>query len=337
MVISDKVQLPESSNWEVPEDIKNHPYRQYGFNPQTIYFGCAGQYDIPRWKEGGINTQLCAVYLDDSKLGAPFKKGMEMVSTFHRTIESEKDLILCTSAQDIRRAKAEGKIGWVLSFEGCEALGDDISMLRLYHKLGLRVVSLTHTRSNVFAEGCLQDEEGTGLTELGKQLIQSLTDLNIVIDLVHIGKRAFWDVMDLVDQPIILSHSTSTMFASTEPRDKNLLNGMLPRPRLEFPRDREMLQAIANNKGVLGMIWLLYKDIDEAIKDIEVALEIMGEDHIGLGSDLYGYQLATPGLEDISKLPTLVGALIKRGHSDETIIKFLGDNYLRVFESVWKK
>ena len=83
------------------------------------------------------------------------------------------------------------------------------------------------------------------------------------------------------------------------------------------------------------MIWILYKDMEAAIKDIETALDVIGPDHIGLGSDLFGEQNATPGLEDISKLPRLIAELMKRGHSDETLIKFLGANYLRVFEEVW--
>lgn len=337
MVISDKVQLPNPRTWKPPAALDNHPYRKFGFDAHTIQYGCMGQYDIPRWKEGGINTQLCAIYLDDSKLDAPFKKGMEMLHVFHQTIASEKELMLCTTTEEIRKAKAEGKIGWVLSFEGCEALGEDIRMLHLYHKLGLRAASLTHTRSNVFSEGCLEDEAGAGLTTLGKQLVQELVKLNIVIDLVHIGKKAFWDIMEIVDKPVILSHSTPTMFASTVKQDNAFSDIKVPRPRLELPRDKEMLRAIADNNGVLGMIWIFYKDLAAAVKDIETALDIMGEDHIGLGSDLFGHQLATPGLEDISKLPNLLGALIERGHSDETLMKFLGGNYLRVFEAVWGK
>jgi microsomal dipeptidase-like Zn-dependent dipeptidase len=114
------------------------------------------------------------------------------------------------------------------------------------------------------------------------------------------------------------------------------MGGKLPRPCLELPRDKEMLERLAKNGGVLGMIWILYRNLDAAIEDIETALDIMGPDHIGLGSDLYGHQLATPGLEDISKLPTLLGGLIARGHSDDTLLKFLGGNYLRVFEEVWE-
>ena len=96
-----------------------------------------------------------------------------------------------------------------------------------------------------------------------------------------------------------------------------------------------MLEAIAGRGGVLGLIWVLHVELDDVIRDIETALEVMGPDHIGLGSDLYGLEMAPKGLEDISKVPALTRRLVERGHSDGMILKFLGGNYLRVFEQVW--
>jgi len=244
-------------------------------------------------------------------------------------------LKLCVTAADIQQAKKENKIGWVLTFEGCEALGGNINMLDIYHKLGIRAASLTHTRRNIYADGCWVADKQGGLTSLGKESIKKMNHLKIVIDLVHIGEVGFWDIMEITDQPLILSHSTSTMFASTDPEDHDLMSGKIPRPRLELPRDKKMLEAIVNNNGVLGMIWILYRNLENAVNDIETGLEIIGPNHIGLGSDLYGQQIATPGLEDISKVPVLVEKLVERGHADETIIKFLGGNYLRVFKEVW--
>jgi membrane dipeptidase len=105
---------------------------------------------------------------------------------------------------------------------------------------------------------------------------------------------------------------------------------------VELPRDRPMLEAAAKNGGVLGLIWVNQADISDVVRDIESPLEVMGPDHIGLGSDLYGLELAPRGLEDISKTPMLTRMLVQRGHEDETILKFLGGNYLSVFEQVWR-
>lgn len=73
MNIADKVQVPDPKTWLAPPGFEHHPFLQYGFDAHSIYFGCMGQYDVPRWREGGINSQLCAIYLDDSKLDIPFK------------------------------------------------------------------------------------------------------------------------------------------------------------------------------------------------------------------------------------------------------------------------
>jgi membrane dipeptidase len=96
-----------------------------------------------------------------------------------------------------------------------------------------------------------------------------------------------------------------------------------------------MLEVLAANGGVLGLIWFCHENLDAVVADIETALEVMGPDHVGLGSDLYGLELAPKGLEDISKAPAITRALVRRGHSDEVIRKFLGENYLRVFDQVW--
>ncbi len=225
----------------------------------------------------------------------------------------------------------------MLTFEGCEALGTDPRLLDLYYELGLRSASLTHTRRNAFADGCWAADKQGGLTSLGRHVVERLDQLRIVIDLVHIGEVGFWEILELTDNPVILSHSTPTMFPDTSAASQDLVGGKLPRPRLELPRDRAMLEALAANGGVLGLIHLAHRDVESVVRDIETAIEVMGPDHVGLGSDHYGLELAPPGLENISKVPRLTEALASRGHSDETILKFLGGNYLRVFEQVWQE
>jgi membrane dipeptidase len=93
--------------------------------------------------------------------------------------------------------------------------------------------------------------------------------------------------------------------------------------------------VIANNGGVLGITWVCHANLEDVIADIETAMDVMGPDHVGLGSDLYGAEAAPRGLEDIAQAPSITRKLVERGHANETVIKFLGANYLRVFEQVW--
>lgn len=95
---------------------------QFGLGERTAWFGCMGQYDIPRWREGGVTAQLCAIYLDDDGLHDPVRRGMEMVWNLHHQIARNSDLVLATTVREIRQAKAEGRIALVLTFEGCESL-----------------------------------------------------------------------------------------------------------------------------------------------------------------------------------------------------------------------
>lgn len=96
------------------------------------------------------------------------------------------------------------------------------------------------------------------------------------------------------------------------------------------------MEALADNGGVIGVIFWNQQDVDEVVADIEFVIEHVGVDHVALGSDLYGMDKAPRGLEDISKLPAITECLVQRGHSDEDVAKILGGNYLRVFEAAWK-
>ena len=334
MTLGERVTIP-GLDWLPPPGLDRSPLVKFGMGPHTAWFGCMGQYDLSRWREGGITAQLCAIYIDDLWLRDPFQRGMEMVWNLHDQVAQHDGLVLATTVRDIRQAKQDGKVALVLTFEGCDALGGDPRFLDLYHRAGLRAVSLTHTRRNVYADGCWAAERQGGLTPLGRQVIERLNRLRIVIDLVHIGDVGFWEILELTDRPVILSHSTSTMFPDTAPEAQDLAGGRLPRPRLELPRDRKRLDAIAKNGGVLGLIHFAHRNLDAVVRDIETALDVMGPDHIGMGSDYYGLEFAPEGLEDIATVPRLTDALVARGHSDEVILKFLGANYLRVFERVW--
>ena len=107
-------------------------------------------------------------------------------------------------------------------------------------------------------------------------------------------------------------------------------------PAYDVSRGRERLEALAENGGVFGVFIFAAEDIDDVVADIEYVIDTIGPDHVGLGSDLYGLEKAPVGLEDISKIPILTERLVERGHSDEVILKFLGGNYVRVFEQVWE-
>jgi membrane dipeptidase len=291
-----------------------------------------GQYDIPRFLEGGLTAQVCAIYLRDNDLERALQRGLEMTWWLHKEAEDNSLFEVVTTVEDLRRVKAEGKCGGILSFEGFEPLGFELRYLDLWYKLGLRMASLTHSRRNFFGDGTQRGVQTGGLTDAGKQAVKRMNQLGIVVDLGHLNQVGIWEVIELSTQPVVFSHTAPRRYFAADG------GGKISRELgVDLSRGRERLEAIARTGGVVGVIFYGQPTLDDVVADIEYLLDIIGPDHAGLGSDYYGMERTPLGIEDMSKLPALTRRLVERGHSDETILKILGENYLRVFEHVWKK
>lgn len=341
--IGQSVNVPDPAVWKPPVGLSLIEIGNIGdWQPtdnlaiHSLYYGSMGQYQLPQLLAGGVTALGCAVYIEDGYLSHALEHGLRMALWLHREIEENEDLLLVTSVADIQRAKREGKCGLILTFEGFDALSDSLEFLDLYYKLGLRVAGLTHTRRNLFADGAQGEGVKTGgLTDYGRAAVKRMNELGILIDLAHISEAGFWEIIELSTAPVIISHATPTMFPAAAPRPKEQILGF-DRPGLVMKRDRPFLKALAGKGGVLGIIFFAQRDMDDIVADIELALEIMGPDHVGLGSDFCGRGLAPSDLQDISALPALTERLAGRGLADETILKILGQNYLRVFDQVWR-
>jgi len=332
--LNQQLPLPDYRTWRIASQTAEQPAQnttgQFVMSAHTEYFGSAGLYSLPQLRQGGATVQVMAIYLDDKHLDRALQRGLEMTWWLHKETEDNPDFELVTQVDQIFRLKKEGKVGGVLSFEGFEPLGPDLGFLDLYYKLGLRMASLTHNRRNLFADGPQYGVKTGGLTALGKQAIRRMNELGIVVDLVHISETGFWEILELTQSPVVISHTSA--FAFCRNRDE-----YPPHPGFDLRYDRPKLEAIARNKGVLGVIFFDQINLDAVIANIETLLDVVGPDAIGLGSDFYGMEFCPPGLEDISKLPRLTERLLKRGHAEVTILKILGGNFVRVFEQVWKK
>ncbi len=329
--LNDRVDVPDSAAWQAPQFSGLIKGAMTQFSPHALYFGPIGQYSIPQFLEGGLTVQGCAIYLEDTQLDRALQRGLDMIWSFHREVNENENFEIVTSTADIRRIKKENKCGGILTLEGFEPLGSELRYLDIFYKLGLRIAGLTHSRRNAFADGTQSHIKTGGLTDLGKRAVKRMNELGIVIDLAHINQVGFWEVLELSNKPVIISHRN--------PREEypQIPNQSPAHPRLDISQGPERLDALAKNGGVFGIIFWGLKDIDGVVEEIEYVIEMIGPNHVGLGSDLYGMDYAPRGLEDISKIPALTDALVQRGHSEEVILKFLGENYLRVFEQVWNE
>ena len=168
MRLGDRFPLPDSKSWEAPLGWHEPPEAaMYDFSKHTSYFQTMGHYDLPRFREGGLTAQGMAIYIEAAELNRALETALEMVYWLDREFAEIEDFDPVLTAADIRRIKAEGKVGGILTFEGFEPLGANLHLLDIFHRLGLRMATLTHSRRNYFADGTQSGVKTTGLTEAG--------------------------------------------------------------------------------------------------------------------------------------------------------------------------
>ena len=328
--LGDEVSVPDPRAWKPPFRMRppENPYVKW---PRGNAFGCIGQYSLPAFLAGGLTAQVCPVFVEDERLPEALRRALEMVWWFHREVEENEAFVHATTAEDVRRAKREGKCAGILALEGIEPIGYDLKMLDIFYRLGVRMAGLAHNRRNYFSEGTQHNIRTGGLTALGKQAIRRMNELGIVVDVGHFNQVCFWDALEASQAPVVLSHRSPRKFFPLKPEDSPF------HPSYDVPRGPERLQALARNGGVFGVFFLGAHDVDDVVDDIEYVIKQVGPDYVGLGSDLYGLHNAPQGLEDMSKLRAITECMVRRGTRDEVILKVLGGNFMRVFEQVWGK
>jgi membrane dipeptidase len=251
------------------------------------------------------------------------------------------DFLLARTAADIRQAKATEKVAFVGQLESCACLGGRLGALQLQHRLGLRVANLSHGEGLERHEHALQMDNSPfdyttavererarvdtrGLTDFGRQVVCACNELRIVVDTAHANDAAFFDAIELSDQPCIFSHGC--VFAIC-PHWRGLTD--------------DQIRALAAKGGVMGVAFydrFIHPDapsMDKLIDQVEHVVNLVGPDHIGFGSDFDGLpKEAVPIPPHQGRLSDFTEALMKRGFDDETVLKILGGNFLRVFEQV---
>ena len=151
-----------------------------------------------------------------------------------------------------------------------------------------------------------------------------MNELGIVIDLAHLAPEGCWEVLKLTDAPIVLSHCSPRWLFRSDPAGDGSDGAA-----------RRLVEGVAASGGVVGVIAYSQPTLDTMLDDVETLISWAGEDHVGLGTDFFGIEPAPTGFVGMQDLPNVTRGLVERGLSDDAILKFLGGNYLRVFEQVW--
>ena len=264
-----------------------------------------GQLDLARMVEGGVSAQIFAIYVPPEYLpGAGARRALQYVDAFYREIEENSDrLVFATSGTDVEEAYEEGKIAALLSIEGGEALDGRIELLRIFYRLGVRLMTLTWSLRNEIADGAFEGRTGGGLTRFGVQVVEEMDRLGMVVDVSHLAEAGFWDVMEISTKPVIASHSNSKALCS---HPRNLTD--------------DQARAIAQKGGVIGVNFAGHflgegrRSLAGVVDHIDHFSSIIGPEYIALGSDFDGlpWEQLPDELKDVSQLPKVAEELAVR-------------------------
>ena len=322
--------------------------------------------NIARMKKGGLTAEFFSLYIKPSYVtrGGAARRTLDMIDSVYRAVERHpNELMIATTAADIRRAKAQNKIACLMGIEGGHAIENSLPTLREFHRLGVRYMTLTWNNANEWADSN-RESKHNGLTDFGKDVVREMNRLGMLVDVSHVGDKTMSDVLDISKAPIIASHSSARALSNV-PRN--------------IPDD--LLKRIAKNGGVVQVNFYSmfvdaatvapqnaarndklkaqqaelnekYKDdpermaeesdkleaanplpplpISKLIDHIDHIVKVAGIDHVGIGADFDGANDMPEGARDVSMLPNITYELLKRGYSEPDIRKILGENLLRV-------
>lgn len=280
-------------------------------------------------------------------------EALKKISAWYSFLERHSNqYMLVTTAQDIEGAKREGKVGILMGSQNATILGDDPSLLRVYNKLGLKILQLSYYAQNLLGEGCGERTNG-GLSNFGIEVVEEMNRLGMVIDVSHCGDQVTMDAIKYSKNPVLITHAN-------------------PRSLVNHMRNKtdEQIMALANKGGVIGACGYspmceIRKGVRPTLEDflaiIDYLVKLVGPDHVGFGLDIGIWSKEefdewagrSPGLmsnyfersiftnkegwDDVSRCAEVTEGLVARGYSDHDIEKILGLNFVRVFREVWRQ
>jgi membrane dipeptidase len=329
-----------------------------------------GSIDIPRMREGGMNAIFFSIWIDGRIMGPPaVQKALDQIDAVHENVRrNSKDMAFCQTADDVRRAHAQGKIAALMGVEGGHMIGNDIRVVRIFGDLGVRYITLSHFYNDEWADSSTDKPAHNGLTDYGKEIVREMNRQGIMVDISHVSDKTFYDALEISKGPLIASHSSCRALCNhVRDMSDDMIKALAAKGGvIQINYEMSFIDQAykdASDKlsgGVVAMIDRLKKECgdnedcmgkkmaemqkqavaegklphvswERIIDHIDHAVKLVGSDYVGLGSDFDGASMPE-GMEDASKLPKITEALMRKGYSDDDIRKILGGNLLRVME-----
>jgi membrane dipeptidase len=331
-----------------------------------------GSIDIPRMREGNLSAIFFSIWIP-SKITGPdaVNRALVQIDAVREQVRKHpKDLMLATTAAEVREARKQGKIAALMGVEGGHMINSDLGVLRKFAALGVRYMTLTHSGNDEWADSSTDKAVHNGLTAFGKDVVREMNRLGVMVDISHVSDKTFYDALEVSKAPLIASHSScrgicdaprnmtdqmmkdlaakggviqinyhvsflSQEFRNAEKADPEI-NKSISAEVQKLCGDNEACQLLEGDRITREYVAqgkLPKVEWSKIIEHIDHAVKVAGIDHVGLGSDFDGANMPY-GMEDATKLPYITEALLQKGYSEGDVKKILGENTLRVMWDV---
>lgn len=300
----------------------------YNNEGKTAYGIPGGHVNLERMKKGGVDTIFQVHWLRDRvSFYSPLQEVFKQYRLMLRTIERHSDrLAMTTSSREIAAAHKAGKAALIPVIENGVALEGQIENLEILHRLGFRELGLVWQGRNEIGNGNFEKNPSVGgLSDFGIAVVKEMNRLGMLVDVSHLNEAGFWDVVDHSEAPFIASHSNARALCK---HNRNLWD--------------EQIQALAAVGGVMGINFAPHfvdddrqkASLSRVVDHVCHIANLVGAQHIGLGTDYDGIRFTPRGLPHYGAFPKLVAEMRKRGFNDDEIRGILGGNFLSVFKKV---
>jgi len=324
--------------------------------------------DVPRLRRGGVGAQYWSVFTESANMttNRSLHEALRGFDVVLAVIKSRPELELARTADDVERIHRAGRIASLIGVEGGHMIEQSLGVLRIFHTLGARYMTLTHWDNVQWADAATDRIEHDGLTEFGESVVREMNRLGMFVDLSHVSPDTMRDALRVSRAPVIFSHSNA---AAITPHPRNVPDDVL---RLlpqnggvihvnfikEFvsPADpawqkrrsatlEDLRVRLDDQKAVDDGIAAWEKanphpggTIAEVADHIDHVRKIAGIDYVGIGADFFdgGATSMVPGLTDVTRYPYLFAELLRRGYSEEDLLKIAGRNHLRAMRQMEK-
>jgi membrane dipeptidase len=326
---------------------------------------------IPKMQQGHLGAEFFSIWVDVNWPKQDLiHRALDLIDVVYEQVGRHSDVLgMATTADEIVRLHLQGKFALLLGVEGGHIIQDDLRALDIYYRLGVRYMTLTHTANTDWADSSGDQPHWNGLTDFGKQVVERMNRLGMMVDISHVSDKTFYDTLAATRAPVIASHSSCRALCDV-PRnmtddmiralaknggvmDINFYSGFLSpefaaaykkiapqiqadesAARKQYANDSKRLAEELRNIGARYVSQLPVPSYTTIADHIDHAVQVGGVEHVGLGSDFDGINSAPKGMEDVSKLPDLVRELARRGYSEQDLKRILGGNFLRVMRQV---